>query len=601
MGDAQTYDVLTEKLRTGRIGRRAFVRRMLALGIGGPLLLDLLAACGSSAPGGAAPSASAGGAASSAAAGTPLRGGTLVMAIWQEPANLMPHYANQTVQSVVLDAIVEGLLRTAPNGDYAPVLATDVPTVANGGVTVSADGKSMDVTYHLKPRLTWSDGQPLTSADVAFTWRTIMDDPKTAVRSGYDQITGVDTPDDLTAVVRYKSIYAAYPTRFGRLLAKHALGGIAPADLSKSDYVRKPLGTGPFMITDFRAGDSFTLVRNPNYRDPAKPYLDKVIFKSVPSSAVAIAQLKAGEVQAMWNLLESESADVEKAGVHVVVTPGPSVERIEFNTAENKDGTDPNSVHPVLGDINVRRALIYATPKKQIIDKLLFGRATVGTTVLSTGWAAPKDVTQESYDPTKANALLDQAGWVKGSDGIRSKNGVRAALEITTTTGNKTREQVEQVLVEEWKQIGIDLRIQNVPSAVLLSASWAANDPRKKGSLDMWMYASSPDIDPDSIIYERYYSKKIPWAGNNGDGQNYTRVKSADLDKAIEDSRSTLDFDKRKAAYDKVCTILDQEAVIDWLYNRADINGFTANVRAVGGGNPWRTLTDNIEDWWLGK
>lgn len=551
-------------------------------------------ACGASAPGNSP-------AASAAASGAPVKGGTLIMAIWQEPANLMPHYANQTVQSVVLDTVVEGLVKTAPNGDYVPVLAKEVPTLANGGVKVSSDGKTMDVTYHLKPGIKWSDGQPLTSADVQFTWRAIMDDPKTAVRSGYDQITSIDTPDDLTAVVHYKSVYAAYPTRFGRLLAKHVLGSMAPADYSKSDYVRKPLGTGPFMLTEFVAGDHFTVEKNPNYREPGKPYLDKIIFKSVPTSAVAIAQLKAGEVQAMWNLLESESADVEKAGVHVVVTPGPSVERIEFNTAENKDGTDPNSKHPILGDINVRRALIYATPKQQMIDKLLFGKATVGRTVLSTGWAAPKDVTQESYDPKKANELLDQAGWVKGSDGIRVKNGLRASLEITTTTGNKTREQVEQVLVEEWKQIGVELKIQNVPSAVLLSASWAANDPRKKGSLDMWMYASSPDIDPDSIVYERYYSKKIPYPGNNGDGQNYTRVKNAELDKAIEDSRSTLDFDKRKAAYDKVCKILNDEAVIDWLYNRADINGFTTNVQGVGGGNPWRTLTDNTEDWWLSK
>jgi peptide/nickel transport system substrate-binding protein len=589
-------DVLVDGLTTGRLGRRAFIRRMLALGIGGPLLLDLLAACAPAAPSGTTASAPA-----SASGAAPVKGGTVIMAIWQEPANLMPHYANQTVQSVVLDAVVEGLVKTAPNGDYVPVLAKEVPTVANGGVKVSADGKTMDVTYHLKPGITWSDGQPLTSADVEFTWKTIMQDPKTSVRSGYDLITGIDAPDDLTAVVHYKTIYPAYPTRFGRLLAKHALGSIAPADLSKSDYVRKPLGTGPFMLTEFVAGDHFTAERNPHYREQGKPYLDKVIFKSVPSSAVAIAQLKAGEVQAMWNLLESESADVEKAGVHVVVTPGPSVERIEFNTAENKDGTDPNSVHPVLGDANVRRALIYATPKQQIIDKLLFGKATVGKTVLSTGWAAPKDVTQEGYDRGKANALLDQAGWTKGGDGIRSKNGVRASLEITTTTGNKTREQVEQVLVEEWKEIGIELRIQNVPSAVLLSASWAANDPRKKGSLDMWMYASSPDIDPDSIVYERYYSKKIPYAGNNGDGQNYTRVKSPELDKAIEDSRSTLDFDKRKAAYDRVCKILNDLAVIDWLYNRADISGFTTSVQGVGSGNPWRNLTDNVDEWWLSK
>lgn len=553
-------------------------------------------ACAPIAPSGsAAPSA----AASAAASAAPVKGGTLVMAIWQEPASLMPHYANQTVQSVVLDTIVEGLLKTAPNGDYVPVLAKEVPTLANGGVKVSADGKTMDVTYELKPGLKWSDGEPVTSADVKFTWTTWMTDPKTAVRSGYEQIASIDTPSDTKVVVHYKTVYAPYPTLFGRLLAKHVLE--KETDLSKSDYVRRPLGTGPFKIVDFKAGDSFTVERNPNYREAGKPYLDKVIFKSVPSSAVAIAQLKAGEAQAMWNLLESESADVEKAGVNVVVTPGPSVERIEFNTAENKDGTDPNSKHPILSDINVRRALIYATPKQQIIDKLLFGKATVGNTVLSTGWATPKDLKQEAYDPKKANELLDKAGWAKGADGIRSKGGVRAALTITTTTGNATREQVEQVLVDEWKQIGIELKIQNVPSAVLLSASWTAGDPRKKGSLDMWMYASSPNIDPHSIIVERYHSKQIPSPANNGVGQNYTRVKNAEMDKAIDEAGSTLDFDKRKAAYATALRILNEEAVIDWLYNRADINGFTKNVQGVGTGNPWRNLTDNIQDWWLSK
>jgi len=522
------------------------------------------------------------------------------MAIWQEPANLMPHYANQTVQSVVLDPIVEGLVRAGPGGEYEAVLAKDVPSVANGLVKISADGKKMDVTYQLKPGIKWSDGDPVTSADVKFTWQTWMTDPKTAVRTGYDQIESVDTPDELTAVARYKAIYAPYPGLFGRLLAKHVLE--KETDLSKSDYVRRPLGTGPFKITEFKAGESFTLERNPNYREAGKPYLDKIIYKSVPSSAVAIAQLKAGEVQAMWNLLESESGDVEKApGVKVVVTPGPSVERIEFNTAVNKDGTDPNSVHPLLGDINVRRALIYATPKQQIIDKLLFGKAKVGRTVLSTGWAAPKDLTQEGYDPKKANELLDRAGWTKSADGIRSKGSGRASVTITTTTGNATREQVEQVLIDEWKQVGVELKIQNIPSAVLLSASWSAGDPRKRGSYDMSMYGSSPGIDPHSIVAERYHSKKIPSPANNGDGQNYTRVKNAEMDKAIDEAGATLDFEKRKAAYATALKILNQEAVIIWLYDRADINGFSSKVQGNGPGNPWRNLTHNTEDWWLSK
>ncbi len=557
-------------------------------------LLVIATACGAGTPSGASPSAGA------PAAGAPVKGGTLVVAIWQEPANLMPSYQSQTVQSVVLDTIVEGLVRVSPAGEYEPVLAKEVPTVANGGVKVSADGKSMDVTYKLAPGIKWSDGQPLTSADVQFTWKAWMTDPKVGVREGYDQISGVDTPDDLTAVIHYKTIYGPYASRFQRLMAKHAL----EKDFSKSDYVRKPLGTGPYMITQFNPGESFVVERSPNYRGAGKPYLDKVVFKSVPSSTVAIAQLKAGEVQVMWNIGEAETADVAgDPNIEVVVTTSPYVERIEMNTAENKDGTDPNSKHPVLGDINVRRALISATPKQQIIDKLLLGKAKVGRTVLSIGWAAPKEseITQDGYDPKKANELLDQAGWVRGTDGIRSKNGIRAALTIMTTTGNQYREQLEQVLVTEYKQVGVDLKITNAPSSVFLSGSWAAGDQRKHGSYDLSMYNSAPDIDPQSIINQRYHSKNIPSPANGGIGQNYTRVKNPEMDRLIDEAGSSLDLNARKTAYAKALKILNEEAAIIWLSERADLTAYGKNVQGHGGGNGWRNFTHNIEDWWLSK
>jgi peptide/nickel transport system substrate-binding protein len=561
-------------------------------------------ACGPAAPTGG-PSA----APTAAATAGPVKGGTVTIAVWQEPANLAPYYQNQTVQGTVLDLVVEGLLQTQPNGEAVGLLAESLPTVNNGGVKISADGKKMDVTYKLKPGIKWSDGKPLTSADVKFTWQVWMSDPKVTTREGYDQIESIDTPDDLTAVMHYKSIYAPYPTRFGSLFAKHALeketaactGTPLVCDYSKADYVRKPLGTGPFVVTDFRAGESITLERNPNYRVQGQPYLDKVIFKSVPSSTVAIAQLRAGEVQAMWNLLESETVDVEKdQNVALSVVPGPSVERIEMNTVENKDMADPSKPHPVLSDINVRRALIYATPKQQIIDKLLFGKAKVGTSPVSQGWASPKDLTQESYDPKKANELLDQAGWTKGADGIRTKGGIRASLTITTTTGNSTREKVEQVLIDEYKQIGVELKIKNEPSSVLLSGSWSQGDQRKRGSFDLVMYASSPGIDPHQTVAQRYTSQNIPSTANNGSGQNYTRVKDPDMDKAVAEAGSTLDFDKRKAAYATALKILNQQAVIIWLYDRANIDGRRVGLEGWKG-NPWQGFTWNTQEWYLKK
>ncbi len=301
----------------------------------------------------------------------------------------------------------------------------------------------------------------------------------------------------------------------------------------------------------------------------------------------------------MWNLTEAQTGDVEKtAGLALQVVPGPTVERIELNTAENKEYTDPNSVHPVLGDIEMRKALLYATPKQSIIDKLLFGKAKPGSSPVSQGWAAYKEP-QEGYDPTKANATLDKAGWVKGSDGIRSKGGVRASLTYATTTGDQLRERVQQVLVDEWKAIGVEVKIQNQPSSVILSGSCTGKDPRKLGTFDLLMYASTPSIDPHSTILPRYHSKQIPTQADCS-GQNYTRFKNPDADKAIEEAGSTLDIEKRKAAYAKVMKALNDAYVIIWMYDRANID---ARVDGLQGwqANVWRRFTWDVQDWWLKK
>jgi peptide/nickel transport system substrate-binding protein len=534
-------------------------------------------------------------AAASATAQPITRGGTAIVAIWQEPTQLGAPYGNQTVLGLVINGTVEGLADTTTDGKYVPTLATEVPDVANGGVVVKGD--KMDVTWKLKPGIKWSDGDPLTSADIKYTWELWLKDPKVNTRTGFELIESVDLPNDLTAVLHYKSVYASYPLNFSSILPKHLLE--KEADVTKTDYVRRPLGTGPFKITEFKTGESITLEKNTNYRGaPDKPYLDKIIFKSVPSSQVALAQLQAGEVHGMWNLTEAQTPDVEKtAGLTLQVVPGPTVERIELNTAVNKEFTDPNSVHPVLGDIAVRKALLYATPKQQLVDKLLFGKAKPGASPVSQGWAAYREP-QEGYDPAKANKALDDAGWVKGSDGIRSKGGVRASLTYTTTTGDQLRERVQQVLVDEWKAIGIEVKIQNQPSAVFLAGSCTAKDPRKLGTYDIDMYASTPSIDPHTTML-RYHSKRIPTQADCA-GENYTRFKNPAADAAIDAAGATLDLEKRKASYATALKALNDAYVIIWLYDRANID---ARVNALQGWEPnvWRRFTWNMQNWWMKK
>ena len=527
----------------------------------------------------------------------PVSGGTLKMAIWQEPSNLLyPFYSTQTVAWVVSEAAIEGLVRPDPDGNYIPALAKEVPSQKNGLVKVSADGKKMDVTYHLLPGVLWADGQPLTSADVQYTWKLITTDPKINSTEGYSHIASVDTPDDLTAVVHYADLYAAFESRFQFLLPKHVLGSVT--DVAASAYARQPFGTGPFKFTENVSGDHLTAVKNTNYRVKGRPYLDRVIFRSVPSREVAVAQLKAGEVDSMWNLLESQVPDLKKqADIKVGSVTAPSVERLEFNLAKPGNPADPAVPHPVLGDVAVRHALLLATPKQKMVDKLLNGLATPGTSPVSIGFFSPKDLKQEAYDPARAKQLLDGSGWKAGPDGIRSKGGVRAHLTIATTSGDKIREEIEQILVDEWKQVGVELEIKNLPSSVLLG-SWAGNSPRKKGNFDINMYASSPDADPVETISQRFQSRNIPTNANNGSGFNYNRLVNPAIDSLIDQSATTLDLEKRKGLYGQILKQVNDLYPDIWIYNRAAIDASRVNVGGYRG-NPWDNLTWNLQDWYI--
>ena len=526
-----------------------------------------------------------------AAIETPVKGGTAIVALWQEPSTLAPMYGPPVVGTIVTNSVIEGLAETTNEGEYVPTLATRVPTLANGGAVVK--GTKLEVTWELKPGIQWSDGAPVTSADIRFTWETWMKDPKVNSRTGYSEIESIDTPSATTAVVRYRNLYAAYALNFFSLLPKHLLE--KESDISRTDYVRRPLGTGPFRITEFKAGDSITLERNANYRGaPEKPYLDRIIFRLTGSAEAALAQLKAGEVHAMWSPTADKAPEIQKdPALALQAVPGPTVERIELNTAQNKENTDPNSVHPVLGDIEMRRALLYATPKQQLIEKLLFGLAKVGTSPVSQGWAAFKEE-QEGYDPKKANDVLDRAGWVKGPDGIRSKGGVRASLTYATVS-DQLRERVQQVLVDEWKLIGVEVRIQNSP--LVLAGSCAAKDLRKLGSFDLVQYASAPGIDPHSVIATRYHSTAIPTAADCA-GSNFTRFKNADADRAIEEAAATLDPDRRRSAYARALRLLNSAYVVIWLYDRYDIDARSARLHGWQP-NTWQRFTWNTEDWFL--
>ena len=532
------------------------------------------------------------------------RGGVITFALYQEPETLNPYIATQTASSEVEVFVVEGFLGRSPEGEYTPRLATEVPSRQNGGV--SADGRT--ITYHLKPGLKWSDGQPVTCEDVRFTWQAIVHPQSGAVSTtGYREIDGVDCPSPATAVIRYKTFYAPFLSRFTAIMPKHATGD--PAEMPRWAYNRKLVGTGPFTMLEWVSGDHITLIPNRYYRQAGRPRLDGVIVRITPSREVGKQLIKTGEVDVLWDLTEADVPELRTAsGVVVSSEPSPYAERLVVNFADPAlDGPLPDAVeknpHPILGDPRVREAIELGINKKEIIDKLLFGLADMGTNELHIGWA--KCATRPSeYDPARARQLLDQAGWKLGADGIRvaqgakyAKDGTRLRLKLQTTTGNKLREQVEQLLIDYMKQIGLEFFIENVPSPVLFG-SWASGAFRKHGHFDVVMYTTNPDVDPQSQMEGYFASWSMPSAANNGAGFNYARWASKTADDAIKLAGSSPDLTVRKKAY---CTAVN-EIVKDrphiYLYSRNNIHAY--RDRLVGWvGNVWDNLGWNAEDWSL--
>lgn len=525
-------------------------------------------------------------------------GGTVILA-WQEPSTLDPLYSTGTATTATITALaVEGLVRVGPEGDAEPALASAVPTLANGGVRLV--GTEMEVTYRLRDGLVWSDGEPVTSEDVRYTWQAVMSDPKVTSREGYDLIGAIDVPDVRTVVIRFRQIYAGYLTRFDAILPAHLLR--EKGDAARLAYGRAPLGTGPFRIVTFAAGDHIVAQRNERYRTPGKPLLDTVIFRFVPSVEVAKAQLRAGEVDVALNVSEADAIELERAGIRLDSAPSPTVEALSFNTVDPRE-PDARRPHPVLGDRAVRRALLLATPKQELIDRLLGGRAAPGRSEIPLGWSADPQVVQERADPAAAARVLDAAGWTLGADGIRTKAGVRATIAIMSTTGNKLREQIQQVLVDRWRDAGIAATIRNIPSSAL-TASWSSGGARKRGEFDVVLanlgLGSSGATDPQAYLAQRHRCDAIPTGQNKGAGSNFERFCDPQVDRLLEGAGRTIDQQRRREAYARVNAIVNEQVLAIWLYEKARINAFGPKI--VGDrANVWSVATWNVEDWRLAR
>ena len=529
-------------------------------------------------------------------------GGTVTLIIPEEPTTLNYFLADAAIVRQAAEATaMTGLATINEKGEYVATLAQELPSLDNGGL--SAD--YLTVTWKLREGLKWSDGEALTSDDVKFTVEVLSNPDAGALTgtSGFDLITSVETPDDLTAVLTYSAPYPGYLDQFAYgLFPRHATG--EPADMANWEWNRNPVAAGPFIVSNWASGESITMTRNPNYYETGKPYLDSLVFAIVPEPAAQTAMMLNSEAQMqLWpGEFKADYDELLKGIATQHLIPGIWNMAIDFNLSAPFDG-DPtaSAPHPILGDIRVRQAIASAIDYQTLQKDVLKGSAGDSTNPFAYGWYQCDLPRAFGYDVEKANQLLDEAGWVMGDDGIRvakgamyAEDGTRLSLELQGYTAFDPLQLTEEFIVENLKAVGVEARIQNYDFSIIFG-TFEDNSPRAVGDYDMLIFDRGFTTEPQGYNFDAYHSSRIPTA-ENPTGGNYFRWVNADVDAALETAGSSFDLQTRKDAY---CTV--GQAVIDdlpqvYLYLFQDNYGVANNLDGYVL-STWGSMSWGAQNW----
>ncbi|MGH2558916.1 MAG: ABC transporter substrate-binding protein [Thermomicrobiales bacterium] len=525
--------------------------------------------------------------------GQPTAGGTIVMGLIQEPGQLNDFFNGQSGSFLSVLA-VEPLFVAGVDGEYLPVLTSEVPTLENGGI--SAD--FLTVTYRLIDGLTWSDGEPFTAEDIKFTFDVYKDPGSTpAIPGYYDLIESVTVVDPLTAQVKMTQINVAYLDLWQHVLPRHKFESTAVTQ--EHEQALTPLGTGPFVIAEWRTGDEIVLARNENYREAGKPYLDGITVRVTPEKETAIASFVNGELDFIYFIVTGDlptltEAETSGQPVHVeVFEGGASVEWLWLNLGTEGDPATP---HPVLGDLAIRQAIDMAIDRQSIIDEVLGGFGSLTGAFVFAGWAAIERP-PTPYDPARAMAILDEAGWVPGDGGVREKEGVRASLRYQTIAGDLTRELYQQVVQQNLGDVGIELTIENVPSNTIFG-SYEEGGILARGQYDLLMSRDGYLVDPADWV-SVFTTAEIPSEANPG-GFTYSFYSNPAYDDLIAQAAATLDQAARKALYEEADAILTADKPAIQLYRSASAEAWGTRIKGISSPffDPRGTL-HTAEDWYV--
>jgi peptide/nickel transport system substrate-binding protein len=528
---------------------------------------------------------------------------------WQAPSILNPYLSGGTKDIESASLVIEPLGRYDETGALVPFLAEEIPTVANGGVSEDLT----TITWKLKDGLKWSDGSAVTAADVKFTADYCMHpEGGCAQLAKFEGVTSVEALDDLTIKVTFGQ---PTPNPYGPFMGGQSpiiqaaqfadcMGAKAP-ECTDANFA--PVGTGPFVVDEFKPNDVISMSANPNYRDPAKPAFATLTFKGGGDAmAAGRSVLETGEFDYAWNLQLAPDviAKMEEGGKGKAIAGfGPLVERLEMNMTDPNPALDANdrstvrAPHPFLSDINVRKALSMAIDRELLVE-VGYGQAGKVTCDLVPApdlYAANNDHCV-GQDIAGANALLDEAGWVKGSDGVRAKDGVRLSILYQTST-NAVRQDFQALIKQWWEEIGVETELRNLNASVFFGGDPGSPDTFQKFYADVEMYANTFDgTDPQAYL-SMYKCGNEPKPESQWQGENINRYCDPAYDALIEELAATGDLDNRGAIAKAMNNMLTKDSyTIVPLVHRGRVS---AHAESLGGVvlNVWDSELWNVADW----
>ncbi len=540
--------------------------------------------------------------------------GQLNLLYWQAPSTMNPNLSGGTKELEASSVVLEPLARYDEKGNMLPWLAEEIPTVGNGGV--SKDLTS--ITWNLKKGIKWSDGSAFTADDVVFTYEyCIHPDTGCSHTNYYTGISSVKAIDRNTVKIEFNvakpfpySAFVGYNTPILQKAQFDGCQGAKAQECTKQNFY--PIGTGPFKVVDFKANDVIVFEANPNYRDPNKPAFSKLVFKGGgDATSAARAVLETGEMDYAWNLqVEPEIlTKMQQAGKGKVVSAfGTAVERLMVNFAnpdsalgedrsEYIGGNNNRNAHPFLSDYNVRRALSLAIDRQILVDAGYGQAGKISCNVLPAPaiYASTANDECKTQNIAEANRLLDAAGWKRGSDGVRQKNGVRISILYQTST-NSVRQATQAFIKEMWKEIGVETELRNISASVFFGSDPGSPDTYQKFYSDIEMYTNTfSGTDPEAYM-AGWSCSEMPQKSNKWAGNNMPRWCNPAYDALAAKMSKTAKLEDRIRMAKAMNDMLMQDYAMIPLIHRGGVSAHSNTISGVRM-NEWDSELWNIADW----